>query len=185
MTLLALIFSVSVSGASDPLQRCLSEERAEMPQQNELKTSQGGLTVKICYLPEKSEKGGIIPPNHEDEILLLRRDGRNQRPHVLATAKTQNSITIGRIDNLILDKEIGNLLSVRYGAGEFCEGIVVFRKKPAAVLYQQGCESELSSCRLMNFKELKSGNCELILTCGTLDELEKKKAKSKRVRVSC
>lgn len=183
MAAMTALLSTSVSASN--LQKCLSEQAVNMPDQKEVVTKTPGVVARICYLPEIKEVDGRLSPYQLDSILLLKKRKGSEPPLVLAEAKTKMSITWGRIDSLTLDKETPPYLSLRYISGEFCEGLVVFQTKTAKVLHAQGCEADESSCRMVKLSRKGKGKCQLELKCGSSEEHSEGKAQSKTLEIAC
>lgn len=167
------------------LQRCLSEQAVNMPDQKEVVSKDASIYARICYLPELKEVDGRLSPDYLDSILLLKKSKGKTPPTVLADVPTKISITWGRIDSLTLDKETPPYLSLRYISGEFCEGLVVFQTKPVKVLHAQGCESDESSCRMVKVLPKGKGKCLLELKCGSSEGHTDGTAKPKNVDIAC
>ncbi len=134
---------------------CLSPKDANMPKVADLKIPSTSYSVGICYLAEKV-KNGIFEGHHKD-LIVLKKNGV-----AVAESETKISITVGRIDDLVLEKANDRFIAITYGAGEFCNGVVIFDAQTKKVAIQKGCLSDTDECHVV---ELNDARCTAKIEC--------------------
>ena len=129
-------------------EKCISPEQAQMPPNEAIPIAKTKYSIGICYLAEVVKKG-LFEGEHKD-LIFLKRDAV-----LVAEARTKMNITVGRISDLTLEKTTTRFISLSYGAGEFCNGLVIFDTKLKKVSFQNSCESPSDICHVMDLNEAK------------------------------
>lgn len=137
------------------MDKCLPPSQAGILSTQSVEVPKSSYSVEICYLPERT-KGGVKEAYHRDLVVL--KDGKKR----LAQYKTKIPITVGRIGDLALERNSDRFFAVSYGAGEFCNGIVIFDKKKKRVSSGQGCFRPSDICRVT---QLSEEECSAVIDC--------------------
>ena len=133
---------------------CSEPEKVNMAKAADLAIPNSPYSVGICYLPEV-KKNGVLADHHD--LILLKENNRQ-----IAKQQTTMSITVGRIADLVLEKTSNRFISVAYGAGEFCNGLVIFDVQRKKVAAKQGCLSYSDQCHVT---QLMGRECKAIVEC--------------------
>jgi len=133
---------------------CSQPEKVNMANVADLVVPNSPYSLGICYLPEVVKKDVLV--DHQDLIELKIHN------RIIARHRTRMSVTVGRIADLVLEKATDRFISVSYGAGEFCNGIVIFDVQRKKVAAQQGCLSLSDQCHVT---ELLDAECRATVEC--------------------
>lgn len=149
-----LVLSLPLDARSDG--ECIPAEQALMQAVDDLHVPNSAFSLGICYLAEPPAKDGIFAQYHRDLVVL------KEGAHRVASHATEMPITVGRISDLVLEKNTDRFVAISYGAGEFCNGIVIFdtnKRIPAASL---ACVSDSDICHVT---EIDDRACIALVEC--------------------
>jgi hypothetical protein len=149
-----IIFALCYSLDTCADEVCSKPEKVNMTKTADLVVPNSPYALGICYLPEVAKKGVLA--DHQDLIVL------KKYRMTIAKKQTTISISVGRIADLVLEKATDRFISVSYGAGEFCNGIVIFDVKKNRVAAEQGCLKFSDQCHVT---ELLDRECKATIEC--------------------
>ncbi len=134
---------------------CVSPKEAQLSKSLDVSVPKTKYSVEICYLVEKVKNGAY--EEYYKDLIVLKKDGA-----AIANCETKIPITVGRIGDLVFERASNRFIAVTYGAGEFCNGIVIFDTKLKKVAIQKGCLSASDECHVIDLNE---SNCKAKIEC--------------------
>lgn len=149
------LFFLTLSTTAWAKSPCISPKEAQMPNSADLQIPKSNYSVGICYLTEKVKKG--VSDGYYKDLIVLKKAGTS-----IADSETKMSITVGRISDLVFEKATDRFIAVTYGAGEFCNGVVIFDTRLKKAAMQKGCSNNSDMCAVI---ELNDSKCSAKIEC--------------------